>query len=975
MGQRRPRCTTCGSKRWHRDALSGAVVCDEGHLLQGFVQETTDTQEGPSQHTQTSRRMRKNKRKKHRLPSNAHFHGDRNRFLLFQCMQFILREQLRVVIDDLGWPVELEGVARDLWTLLVASSGVKPTPVDAARGHEPADSYSGPRPGSRYNRDGRKQYGPRGVKRPNVKKEDGDAPEEGGPPSAAADGRADNAERGDRAGSHSSSSDSGSDSSSYFSTSGEEADDERPREGSFSRASSPVSAPSSPTIPPQPPEDEAVFNIYTQPFRTPRRAYRPPVVDDPRDAPRMEFTLLVIYLACVTLRLPVFLSDIFRLADTHQIMYLDACRHLPHQMQRHLDKYSKDVLSPKTVPHLYSHNASLRRLREDSVQTWLKRLVVMYRDDWEVEFPEANVPLLLARACDMLALPPAVHALTSHFFTLLPGPYSFSLPTTFHTRLPAFYLPSAPPQKPHHWPRPVGRLRGAQDWRSALPEVKIVSAVVMIARLLWRLDAEDDDEQGANSSVLDVPPRAVWLDAAERLAAIDKSGDVASLWTGDACDMTGDEIDAYLEWFEDRILSAEKTSSRFYDVARFFAAPEVWTEPRPKFGPDAFLDKVEGVLEPLCGAPASPPADEPRHVNGAKSQPLPKCTLPLLPRPFANGFIPLFPPSSSPPPPSYESRHYANGFSSEASSPAPALRAAAFPVGPSSPSTSPSAASEFPASTQETAAPLPSHLPSVLPSYSRTCSLPPGPAALLATPLHRLLTTVAAQLTPVPLALPPSWRGPAPSDESTGAQDLVPFIEQMEHVLAHSTQALPLPLADSSGASGDTDTPEREEAGGCDEVAVARAAERAHAAARERAKEDARAEAAIDELAHAARRDQEDEREGRARRRRRGALEVRAGDPYELEFSSGWDDLSTEEGENGEDGVEGATQTGTESEDSSEEDSSEEEEEEDDDDDVTSEYSSAPPPQTQPRRRMRVYKSAEYISSSDDEDDSSMSAF
>ncbi|BGP50150.1 hypothetical protein JCM10450v2_006061 [Rhodotorula kratochvilovae] len=964
MGARRPRCTTCGSKRWHRDALSGAVVCDEGHLLQGFVQETTDTQEGPSQHTQTSRRMRKNKRKKHREPSNAHFHGDRNRFLLFQCMQFILREQLRVVIDDLGWPVELEAVARDLWALLVASSGVKPTPVEAVRGTEPADSYSGPRPGSRYNRDGRKKYGPRGVKRPRVKKEEEDAaPEEGAAPAQAADGQANGIELGEGASAHSSSSESESDSSSYFSTSGEDADDERPREGSASRASSPISAPSSPTLPPQPPEDEAVFNIYTPPFRTPRREYRPPIIDDPRDAPRMEFTLLVIYLACITLRLPVFLSDIFRLADTHQIMYLDACRHIPRRMQRHLPKSSKDILSPKTVPHLYSHNHSLRRLREDSAQTWLKRLVVMYRDDWNIEFPEANVPLLLGRACDMLALPPVVHALTLRLLTLLPQPFSFRLATTFHTRPPAFFLPSAPPQKPHHWPRPGQRLNGAQDWRSALPEVKVVSAVVMVARLLWSMDDEDGGE-GAGASAFDVLPTAVWLDAAERLAALDKSGDVASLWSGEACDMTSNEIDTYLEWFEDRILSTEKSSSRFYDVARFFAAPEVYPQPRPEFGPDAFLDKVEDVLEPLYGRPDPPPVDVPPHAdgtNGAGLPPIPINCLPSQhPRTLANGFEPLFPAFSSSPPSSYTPLPFANGFSSVPSSPAharlvPTSPRATPPIPESPPATPPRRAASSPAHTPPPAAPPPPHLPSVLPEYSPTYILPPGPAAVLATPLHRLLTTLAAQLTPIPLSLPPSWRGPAPRDESTGAQDLVPFVEQMEHVLAHSTQALPL-SSDAEGSAGETD----------EELA---AEERAQAAARERSEADSGADEEIEELAQELR-EAEDEDAGHrdGRTRRVSVLAVREGDLYE--FSSGFEGLCMEDGADGEDGDDWETDT----DDSSAEDTSEEE---DDDDDGTSGsasgYSSTPPP-LPPRRKMRVYKSAEYISSSDEDDSDSDSS-
>lgn len=29
-----PRCLQCGSKRWRRDANRGAIICEEGHVLE-----------------------------------------------------------------------------------------------------------------------------------------------------------------------------------------------------------------------------------------------------------------------------------------------------------------------------------------------------------------------------------------------------------------------------------------------------------------------------------------------------------------------------------------------------------------------------------------------------------------------------------------------------------------------------------------------------------------------------------------------------------------------------------------------------------------------------------------------------------------------------------------------------------------------------------------------------------------------------
>lgn len=345
---RRPRCPVCRSKRWHRDGLSGAVVCEEGHLLAGYVQETTETQEGPSQHTQTTRRVRKNRTRKQKPPANDHFHGDREAYLLWQAMQLILREQLRVLIDEGGWPVQLEAVTRDLWSLLVASSGdrgVPPAPRDYHLDDEPAASYSGPRKGDRYNRAGRKPYGTRGSSssKKDEDPEDEDDDDRGGGGGGGGGDDSDHegplsASDGERAALAAGeggpqSSDEDSDADSYFSED-QDADDERapPTNKRRSRKPSPVGGLGVPSSPGPGPGGAAGGGLdgtdattaglrsfaggggrARYPAHKRRRvAPPPPRSDDPRDHPRLEYTLLVIYLACVTLKLPIMLGDLFR---------------------------------------------------------------------------------------------------------------------------------------------------------------------------------------------------------------------------------------------------------------------------------------------------------------------------------------------------------------------------------------------------------------------------------------------------------------------------------------------------------------------------------------------------------------------------------------------------------------------------------------------------------------------------------------
>lgn len=277
------------------------------------MQESNE-QEYASQHVLQTRRERKNKGKKEKPPSNDYFHGDRSTFLVWQCMQLILREQLRVMIDELGWPVELEAVTRDLFALLVASSRVPPAPSDYERGQEAAGSYSGPRPGDRYTKRGRAKYGPRGGAKSKERhgSEEPVVPIDGDEDTTRADTTIEAEQmQGDTTEAGGSETSSGQSSpSSYFS----DADDERPRPGARSRRNSPMNM-TTPTTDASAPTGALTSgaNPYLPPkARPPLHGIAPRQTDDPRAQPRMDYLLYLIYLACASLRLPVFLSDIFQ---------------------------------------------------------------------------------------------------------------------------------------------------------------------------------------------------------------------------------------------------------------------------------------------------------------------------------------------------------------------------------------------------------------------------------------------------------------------------------------------------------------------------------------------------------------------------------------------------------------------------------------------------------------------------------------
>lgn len=61
----------------------------------------------------------------------------------------------------------------------------------------------------------------------------------------------------------------------------------------------------------------------------------------------------------------------------------------------------------------------------------------------------------------------------------------------------------------------------------------------------------------------------------------------------------------------------------------------------------------------------------------------------------------------------------------------------------------------------------------------------------LPSPLSRLLSVLASRLTPLPSSLRINLRGPAPSHETTGIANLLPFVDQVERALVVGANASP----------------------------------------------------------------------------------------------------------------------------------------------------------------------------------------
>ena len=371
-------------------------MCEDGHILQGYVQESTESQDGSKYATRT-RKTRLNRVRKLRSAynKNDHFHGARGDFLKWQTIQFVLRQQLKVLIDDHGFPPELELVVRDLWSMLITGAGLVDAPNEYYTGEEGPDSFSGSKEGWVSNKT--RDMGQRKRKKEEEQEEEAESEEQS----------EDEEERRKREDANSSS----------------ESDDEL----ESSRPVPPAPDDASPQPPARKRSRNAPNDKRSQSVKVGQES------DSPAERINISFTLVILYLGCCTLRLPVFFSDILksvlrsffftcdssdvcRMAETHQIMYLDARNFLPTEMRNHLNQFDQKALSPSvslpancsahplnSMHQVVAASSRMPRDKEDFTY-WIARFVKMYEQDWNVRFPEANLPLISWRICKTLGL-------------------------------------------------------------------------------------------------------------------------------------------------------------------------------------------------------------------------------------------------------------------------------------------------------------------------------------------------------------------------------------------------------------------------------------------------------------------------------------------------------------------------------------------------------------------------------------------
>ncbi|KAJ8481779.1 hypothetical protein ONZ51_g5780 [Trametes cubensis] len=161
---------------------------------------------------------------------------------------------------------------------------------------------------------------------------------------------------------------------------------------------------------------------------------------------------------CWTLRLPIMYMDLVKLVESYDLPYLDALRLLPETMTQHLRKHTVQALSPHFPPSpLHLHRLASRLAR------------LMY-SKYDIFTPEMNAAPILWKSVHCLSGTPTLYVLTKKLARLV------SIPLTLHRSLAPALTREKKRDPTFH----------KQD--SAVPEVALVAAVIVVMKLAYGLD-------------------------------------------------------------------------------------------------------------------------------------------------------------------------------------------------------------------------------------------------------------------------------------------------------------------------------------------------------------------------------------------------------------------------------------------------------------------------------------------------------
>ena len=235
--------------------------------------------------------------------------------------------------------------------------------------------------------------------------------------------------------------------------------------------------------------------------------------------PTLLESLALCYLAMLTLRLPVTPGDIYKWTMEEGMPYKKAIKHIPPVMKDRLPAHYHASLNPNSV------------LKLDRFQSATTNLQISFEKEHGITWPGLNYPLLLFRYLKELALPLELYDATTRLAGILG--YDFVLHTANKSRLGIRHL----------------------------PEAQFLACLVVCTKLIYPFDEEQRNPKSMSE------PAATKIDWEEWYKAItsartDESDSIAkltieeltNLQEKDVFSMTGDQMDQYLDWYQDSFI-------------------------------------------------------------------------------------------------------------------------------------------------------------------------------------------------------------------------------------------------------------------------------------------------------------------------------------------------------------------------------------------------------------------------------------
>lgn len=187
-----------------------------------------------------------------------------------------------------------------------------------------------------------------------------------------------------------------------------------------------------------------------------------------------------------------------------------------------------------------------------------------------------------------------------------------------------------------------------------LPEVMLAAAVVVVLKMVYPLDKEGEAGDGGEVGVVGalagvVPGQGAWLRAVRAAGEVgDGVGDLGRLWKGEVEEMTGEEVDDYLDFVERTVVPPSRLPKRMTEVDRHFPAPALpdsATSQAQQSGNPSLSALIDDLFastdEPPAPNSTAPATPAPPPIQLAHYPPTPSDAPPLtlLPFPPALGLL------------------------------------------------------------------------------------------------------------------------------------------------------------------------------------------------------------------------------------------------------------------------------------------------------------------------------------------------